>query len=140
MLGGFRRHKLVFNRDGIPAARVGFRRGSAFPLQAAFRHLAARSVKREAVKGPEKQDNHQQAYRDVNSTSHPAQGITRCWNSHEPVAEVVELALPDGSRFCRICGPGESGKEITHATCDDEVRLRIPIAKIPTMPNPTRKA
>jgi hypothetical protein len=67
-----RRHKVVPDRDGIPAARVRVRRGSAFPLQAAFRRLAARSARREAVKRPEKQDHHHQANRDVKSPSHLA--------------------------------------------------------------------
>jgi hypothetical protein len=73
MLVGFQRHKLVSYRDGIPAARVGVRRGSAFPPQAAIRFIAARSTSREAFKRPEKQDHGHQANRDVKNTSHLAQ-------------------------------------------------------------------
>ena len=44
---------MITVRNGIPAARVGVRSGSAFPLQAAIRDLAGRSAIREAFKGPE---------------------------------------------------------------------------------------
>jgi hypothetical protein len=70
MLRGFQRHKLVSGRDGIPAASVGVRLGSAFPLQAAIRHFAGRDAGRKAFKRPEKQDHRYQADRDVKSTSH----------------------------------------------------------------------
>jgi hypothetical protein len=72
MLGGFRRHKPVAIRDGILAARVGVGRWAAFPLQAAVRHVAARSAGRDAFKRPEKQDRDHQANRDVKSTPHLA--------------------------------------------------------------------
>jgi hypothetical protein len=74
MLSGFRRNKPVTVRDGFLAARVGARRGSALPLQAAIRHVVARSAGRETFKGPEKQNRHRQANRDVKSTPHLALG------------------------------------------------------------------
>jgi len=77
MLSGFRRNKLVTVRDGFLAARVGVRRGSALPPQAAIRHVVSRSAGRKAFKGPEKQNRHHQANGDVKSTSHFSQGSTR---------------------------------------------------------------
>jgi len=70
MSGGVRRHNLVPARDGISAACVGVRRGSAFPLQAAIRHVTAGSASREALKRREKHGHHHQANRDVKSTPH----------------------------------------------------------------------
>jgi hypothetical protein len=46
------------------------------PLQAAIRHVVARRAGREAFKGPEKQNRHHQANRDVKSTSHLAPRVS----------------------------------------------------------------
>src|SRR3984885_14851219 len=73
MLVGFQRHELVSYRDGISATRVGVRRGSALPLQAASRFIAARSTSSEAFKRPEKQGHGHQANRDAKTTSHLVQ-------------------------------------------------------------------
>jgi hypothetical protein len=67
---------VVSDRDGIPATRVGVRRGSAFPLQTAGRFIAAGRSRREAFKRPEKQDDGHQANRDLKATPHLVQVST----------------------------------------------------------------
>ena len=78
-----RRCELVAPRDGAFAAVVGLRRRHALSLGTTCRGLA-RQPTREAVEGPDQDQDRQKCHRNVNATTQPNLRIADCIQHERP--------------------------------------------------------